>query len=1365
VRQRSKTLAFCTTYVGVDTPRKGRWNTRYRRWVDAMRSNGVEFDQLLMIDDGSPDPPNWPDCAVGKGDLDTIPDAPLLLYHFDDRLGRPSVSDFPGWVRSFFFAAEFALRRGFDRVIHIESDAFLIGAEVTRWANSTSTGWTALWCQHYARPETGIQLIAGETIHRWRSFAQQPIEALRGIVIEDVLPFTAVEHRFEGDRYTEYLDHVPRTAEWCMQAECPIQSDPSSFYWWLPAHAIETISDVSSGTEQSTARSRRDAAPLNSPLANPVSMPVHDLSFERMLDLSEFAVGDTPQRFDVFSGALSMPPGLVRILGVDGTIREGELQYRAALPPVSLYSLPGHVLGAGGAARGHGSSLSIFWREDCSAGFVQKALSPSAGDPESALDELPPSDWAGSLNDPNADVIDLDHPVAMIVQRHASDGRTMLDALPRVWLIAKLAQMGRPLHVALDTGAPDWLVSLVSLFVPVERVVRYDARRHLLRAPAVIMPSRMQFDGYLHPTFNLLVEDVLSRVLVGGSRPDPARKLFMSGRGSDTGSVVDDVDALEHQLVTAGYEVLLPHAMTFTERLRAMAGASAIISETGHTFADVLFAPRGSTLVSVGKTDGALERIAALRGQSVGSVEPPVGLDRLGDADLPAHQRVAIDAGTILRLVEACAPRASQAGSSPLIAVSRETLHVEGYVAILAHGTDNPILALAAEVTVPEFSYREPVDVAVAPYSRMFQPQALRSYSAQAVVCARLGGASLLGDSGLVVWQGRVPVDAADRAYWDRASGIELAVGPKNRPIQVPFDRRSHPGRALYQAFTGGWMDDAAFLVECLPRLVAYTRLSDTGTLPTMMMPALPPGSIQQRALDLLQIPGVETIAQKQVATGSAVWLPSAIDLWRPSPLVLEAARALADRVAPPQVPTPRRLYLRAPRDARPPLRGYEALVPVLARHGFEAVTLAEYDLDTRIHLMRGAEIVVSEAAAGSAHVMFCRPGAQVLELFNPVFVQPATYTLAALAGLGFGFLVGQHVPDPGFEQPSLASAYTVTPERLDAALGAVAANVVAPPPAAPAPPPAPIFAPSAATPIPATPIPATPIPAAPIPAVPHPAISAARTIDPSRQLTLPRPFFAAPSLPDQARTSQAVTAVPRSGVSLDGHGVVRQTIASDTALPGDVVATLTAAGVDPLLGALPRLIAARILRDQFPQARVVLPLSGPVRRLAELLGLIDGSVVLSPDAAVTAERLWLVEGLEPAADALPPELLRRAGEALRDAVPATDAEGMGLIPARLLICATQPDAMLEIALTAHGFVAVAWTGLSIDEQVRVMRTARLIVLEPGHAACLVLARPGTRVLEAGYPTARSLAAICGLDYGCVGDASALDAAVEALVG
>ncbi len=248
-----RTLVFCTAHVGPDTPAQGGWAARYRRWVDAVQCGGLLHDQALIVDDGSPALPDWPDLAIIDEPALARSRAPLVLHHFPDRLGRRGVSDFPGWVRSFFFAARYAEAHGFERVVHLESDAFLLSRRIVAWCNGFDDGWAALWCPRYGRPETGIQVIAGAGLETWRRFAAQPVEALAGRVIETTLPFTQIERRFVGDRYTDAAEPVavPRNADWCMQAECPPGVAPLDFYWWLPLPAVGDARAAASGLASS----------------------------------------------------------------------------------------------------------------------------------------------------------------------------------------------------------------------------------------------------------------------------------------------------------------------------------------------------------------------------------------------------------------------------------------------------------------------------------------------------------------------------------------------------------------------------------------------------------------------------------------------------------------------------------------------------------------------------------------------------------------------------------------------------------------------------------------------------------------------------------------------------------------------------------------------------------------------------------------------------------------------------------------------------------------------------------------------------------------------------------------------------------
>src|SRR5690242_12078123 len=183
--QRNKTLVFCTSY----STTHNRWNTRYRRWLDAIRQSDLIVDQILIVDDASEILPDWPDLQIIEENGTLTPTQSAALFHFNKHLGRDSILVCPGWYRSFAFAAVFALANGFDKVVHIESDAFLISPRIVNYINNITEGWVAFWCKRWKFPEPAIQVIAGKSIMSFRATTSRP----QSDMIERQLPFTRVE--------------------------------------------------------------------------------------------------------------------------------------------------------------------------------------------------------------------------------------------------------------------------------------------------------------------------------------------------------------------------------------------------------------------------------------------------------------------------------------------------------------------------------------------------------------------------------------------------------------------------------------------------------------------------------------------------------------------------------------------------------------------------------------------------------------------------------------------------------------------------------------------------------------------------------------------------------------------------------------------------------------------------------------------------------------------------------------------------------------------------------------------------------------------------------------------------------------------
>lgn len=229
-----RTVVFCTAFHRPDGKPYYTGNIRYRIWLEAVRRLGIHFDQILLVDDGSDVLPEWPDVTILHEGDDLRCDAPIVLYHFAQRLGRPELHVYPGWIRSFFFVSRYAEVNGFSKIVHLEADAFLITQRAFDYVNGLRDGWNVFWCDHHRMPESGIQIIAGSGLQTYKLWAEKPIESFARMMAERTLPFSRIAPGLRGDRYGDGGRRVARNADWCAQAEPSELWTYAGYFWWMP---------------------------------------------------------------------------------------------------------------------------------------------------------------------------------------------------------------------------------------------------------------------------------------------------------------------------------------------------------------------------------------------------------------------------------------------------------------------------------------------------------------------------------------------------------------------------------------------------------------------------------------------------------------------------------------------------------------------------------------------------------------------------------------------------------------------------------------------------------------------------------------------------------------------------------------------------------------------------------------------------------------------------------------------------------------------------------------------------------------------------------------------------------------------------
>ena len=201
-----RSVFFCTSYIAD----ADAWNTRYKPWLDFHRKIDFGDTRFIMIDDASPFcPPVDEAHIINPGDR--LPGRNPAIIRFKNRLGRSSLLSYPGWWRSFLHSADLARSIGAQKIIHVESDAFIISPRMRDYINNLEEGWTTFWACSHNFPETAIQVICEDQFEALASFKDKTPESLEGKFAEELLPFTHINRDMVGDRYSEFRVPLLRT--------------------------------------------------------------------------------------------------------------------------------------------------------------------------------------------------------------------------------------------------------------------------------------------------------------------------------------------------------------------------------------------------------------------------------------------------------------------------------------------------------------------------------------------------------------------------------------------------------------------------------------------------------------------------------------------------------------------------------------------------------------------------------------------------------------------------------------------------------------------------------------------------------------------------------------------------------------------------------------------------------------------------------------------------------------------------------------------------------------------------------------------------------------------------------------------------
>ena len=115
--------------------------------------------------------------------------------------------------------------------------------------------------------------------------------------------------------------------------------------------------------------------------------------------------------------------------------------------------------------------------------------------------------------------------------------------------------------------------------------------------------------------------------------------------------------------------------------------------------------------------------------------------------------------------------------------------------------------------------------------------------------------------------------------------------------------------------------------------------------------------------------------------------------------------------------PPHRKLYISRQQTATRRVINEIEVSQFLAGYGFETVTLESLSVLEQAQLLSEAAIAISPHGSGLTNVLFCQPGATVIELFSPSYVYPCYWYLADLLNLNYYYLLGSPLGSSHFHR------------------------------------------------------------------------------------------------------------------------------------------------------------------------------------------------------------------------------------------------------------------------------------------------------------------------------------------------------------
>lgn len=128
---------------------------------------------------------------------------PINLIRFENTLERgPGPHDYPYCWRA-LYAIYGLINLGFEKIITIDSDGFVLTKRMASFIRNCNTGWQSFWCENGQFPESSIHILNSTAFSLFTEYTKTPWVDRVGSMMERALPFSDLNRDFRVSRFGE----------------------------------------------------------------------------------------------------------------------------------------------------------------------------------------------------------------------------------------------------------------------------------------------------------------------------------------------------------------------------------------------------------------------------------------------------------------------------------------------------------------------------------------------------------------------------------------------------------------------------------------------------------------------------------------------------------------------------------------------------------------------------------------------------------------------------------------------------------------------------------------------------------------------------------------------------------------------------------------------------------------------------------------------------------------------------------------------------------------------------------------------------------------------------------------------------------